>query len=143
MEPNPKTRQAAYPNESRAQHNAVRLPPSSIWLEAFGSKRLRVLSGRIGGSLLIVLHEGDERDALTGLGHADALAGEDVESALAAEVSAPKRWRETLDGVPEHRPGHLLRVLPQELLLGRTIPLADFAEHPARRLVNEIVRVVS
>ena len=47
----------------------------------------------------------------------------------------------SLDGVTEHRPWHLPVVLPQKLFFRRWIPLANFAQHPADRLVNQIFLV--
>ena len=66
----------------------------------------------------------------------------DLDAGLGREVTLPQRLRKPLDGIAEHRARHALRVTPQELFLDRAVALADFSEHPAHSLVNEIVRII-
>jgi len=62
-------------------------------------------------------------------------------SRRAGEVPLPLTLREVLDRISQRGPGHRPVVLPQERLLNGSIALPDLAQHPAHRLVNEIVAV--
>ena len=57
------------------------------------------------------------------------------------QVFPPLLLRESLDGVPEHRPWHHPTVFAQERLQHRHVPLPDFPQHPADRLVDQVLLV--
>ena len=59
------------------------------------------------------------------------------------EIAPSQCSRETLDRIPQHRPGYIPRMPPEKPLLGTAIALSHLAQHPAHSLVNQIVRVVA
>ena len=57
------------------------------------------------------------------------------------EIGLPQRFGEFFNGIAQHGPRHGLVVLPEKSLRCLLIALADLPQHPAHRLVNEIVPV--
>src|SRR6476469_4697506 len=86
-------------------------------------------------------------DDSTGVGPGWARSNQPLDAARpcsyrAGQVPPPLTLREVLDRISQRGPRQHLVVLSQECLLHGSITLADLAQQPADRLVNEIVAVV-
>ena len=46
---------------------------------------------------------------------------------------------ESLNGIPEHCPGHMPAVLVKEICQSQLVAFADFAEHPAHSLLYKVM----
>src|SRR5579872_724413 len=55
------------------------------------------------------------------------------------EISAALAFGKFLDRVSEHRARHPSAATSEESTLGRAVAIADFTQHPADRLVNQVV----